>query len=45
MTSIGKLWKIELRIKWVVAWSDWVIRSGENLEKPGNLAFVKQINS
>ena len=35
---------IEFRIKWALAWSDWIIRSGENLEKPGNLAFVKQIN-
>ena len=33
-----------MRIKWAVARSDCIIRSGENSEKPGNLAFFKQIN-
>ena len=44
MTLIGKLYTSELRTKWAVAWSDWIIRSGGNSEKPGNSAFVKQIN-
>ena len=41
MTTIENLYTIELQTKWAAARSHWIIRSKENSEKLGNLAFVK----